>query len=454
MQHEAAQECGKSAPCAARPKAQAAPLRRLPATAGNALLRLQWTQGNRYVQRMLKSGALQRECACGGSCSACSAAHDEEQHHKDEQRRLDEAAEGHNAQAAPASPAVAPPIIHEVLRSAGEPLGESVRADMEQSFGVDFGNVRVHTGSRAAESANAVGALAYTVGQDVVFANGQYAPETQHGRSILAHELTHTLQQRAGYSGPAPDAIEIGEADSPAEAEADRVADTVVSGKNAPVMAQGDPPAKGLWEWLFGPSKKEEIGGCDAASKVEKMTACIQPYVIADDDGKSATTAPSFTETVNIWAKCCIDYTINATKQINKTAYKTLEESPSNTPSAEETSLFNDAGASACIQVFVPQTFSQGVDTGKHISGGGGTYDAGKANPKIVVVEGAVGEVVAHEVGHASGYTGHDASNTVMKPTGAHNKANSSNVSADVCTRARSGAVLTKGGSKDCCMTT
>ncbi|HST11228.1 MAG TPA: hypothetical protein VLL05_12700, partial [Terriglobales bacterium] len=78
----------------------------------------------------------------------------------------------------------------------------------------------------------------------------------------------------------------------------------------------------------------------------------------------------------------------------------------------------------------------------------------GTANPKVVVVEGAVSEVVAHEVGHASGFAGHDgAGETVMKATNAHNVPNPHAVSAEVCTRARTGPVLTKtGAAKDCCI--
>jgi hypothetical protein len=66
---------------------------------------------------------------------------------------------------------------------------------MEARFGEDFGRVRVHADSAAAHSARALDARAYTVGQDIVFAAGQYAPETRGGQHLLAHELTHTLQQ-------------------------------------------------------------------------------------------------------------------------------------------------------------------------------------------------------------------------------------------------------------------
>jgi Domain of unknown function (DUF4157)/Putative peptidoglycan binding domain len=103
-------------------------------------------------------------------------------------------------QARPAGPAVseAPLIVHEVLRSPGRPLGPATRAFFEPRFGRDFGQVRIHTDARAAESARAVNALAYTVGRDVVFGPGQYLPETTAGRKLLAHELTHTIQQAKG----------------------------------------------------------------------------------------------------------------------------------------------------------------------------------------------------------------------------------------------------------------
>lgn len=87
------------------------------------------------------------------------------------------------------------PIVDEVLRSPGNPLGSTTRVFMEARFGHDFSRVRVRTDARAAESARAVEALAYTVGRDVVFAAGQYAPETSTGQKVLAHELSHVVQQ-------------------------------------------------------------------------------------------------------------------------------------------------------------------------------------------------------------------------------------------------------------------
>ncbi|MEZ4727617.1 MAG: DUF4157 domain-containing protein [Caldilineaceae bacterium] len=95
-------------------------------------------------------------------------------------------------------PTEAPTIVIDVLRSPGKPLDPTTRTYMETRFGHDFSQVRVHTDSRAAESAEAVNALAYTVGRDVVFGTGQYQPETGEGKRLMAHELAHVVQQTGG----------------------------------------------------------------------------------------------------------------------------------------------------------------------------------------------------------------------------------------------------------------
>ena len=96
-----------------------------------------------------------------------------------------------------AAPATAPPIVDEVLQSSGEPLEGATRALMEERFGYDFGNVRIHRDARAADSARAVNAHAYTVGRDIVFNSNTFAPDTDSGRRLLVHELTHVVQQGA-----------------------------------------------------------------------------------------------------------------------------------------------------------------------------------------------------------------------------------------------------------------
>jgi hypothetical protein len=90
---------------------------------------------------------------------------------------------------------VVPTMVKEVLRSPGQPLDSATRAFFERRFGHSFSAVRVHTDAKAAESARAVNARSYTVGRDIVFEAGQYAPTTREGRRLLAHELTHVVQQ-------------------------------------------------------------------------------------------------------------------------------------------------------------------------------------------------------------------------------------------------------------------
>jgi hypothetical protein len=85
--------------------------------------------------------------------------------------------------------------VEPILAGSGAPLDHAVRQEMEQRFGHDFSRVRVHSDEKAAASARSLEALAYTVGRDVVFAEGQYAPHTDKGTKLLAHELTHVLQQ-------------------------------------------------------------------------------------------------------------------------------------------------------------------------------------------------------------------------------------------------------------------
>jgi len=93
------------------------------------------------------------------------------------------------------------PVVHDVLRSPGQPLDPKTRAFMEPRFGHDFSRVRVHTDEKAAESARTLNALAYTAGRDVVFGTSQYAPETGTGQRVLAHELMHVVQSKRPSRG-------------------------------------------------------------------------------------------------------------------------------------------------------------------------------------------------------------------------------------------------------------
>jgi hypothetical protein len=92
--------------------------------------------------------------------------------------------------------AAAPPIVDSVLNSPGRPLDPMTQEFMASGFGTDFSDVRIHSDPQAARSAAAVDALAYTVGRDIVFGSGQYDPNAQAGRHLLAHELAHVVQHR------------------------------------------------------------------------------------------------------------------------------------------------------------------------------------------------------------------------------------------------------------------
>jgi len=131
-----------------------------------------------------------------------------------------------------ASPLAAPPVVREILGEPGQPLNAETRALMESRFGHDFSKVRVHADGKAAESAQAVNALAYTVGSDIVLGTGQYAPETNEGKQLLAHELTHVVQQGQGSTPPVP------LADSQLEQEAHRAASMLAQG-NSPIQIVG-----------------------------------------------------------------------------------------------------------------------------------------------------------------------------------------------------------------------
>ena len=141
----------------------------------------------------IETAIIQRKCAAcaaadkGGSSAIATK--------NPVRRRADAAHAGHDG-SQPVGTAAASRIRG--LQSSGAPLPQAARDQFEPRFGHDFSSVRVHTGGAAAESARELGAQAYTLGQDIVFAAGRYAPETPAGRQLLAHELTHTIQQTGG----------------------------------------------------------------------------------------------------------------------------------------------------------------------------------------------------------------------------------------------------------------
>jgi hypothetical protein len=132
------------------------------------------------------SGKLQRKCA---KC----------EEENEEKRSV--ARKASDSGSIPVS-AVAPPIIHEVLSQPGQALDRPTRGFFESRLQHDLSGVRIHSGPMAEESASAVNARAYTVGQHIVFGAGRWAPATDAGRRLLAHELSHTIQQSSVPSSP------------------------------------------------------------------------------------------------------------------------------------------------------------------------------------------------------------------------------------------------------------
>src|SRR6478752_1213672 len=127
--------------------------------------------------------------------------------------------------------------VHDVISSGGRPLEPDVRTDMESRLGHDFSEVRVHDDSAAASSAAAVNAHAYTVGSNIVFQRDQYDPSSAAGKTTLAHELTHVVQQRSGpvEGTSAPGGIKVSDPSDRFEREASANADRVMSSP-APVQ--------------------------------------------------------------------------------------------------------------------------------------------------------------------------------------------------------------------------
>lgn len=127
------------------------------------------------------------------------------------------------------------------VASGGSPLDADVRARYERGLGGSLGDIRIHDDARAAASADALDAEAYTVGRDIVFGAGRYRPRSSDGERLLAHELAHAVQQRTGT--PAGSSLAVSRPGDPAEREADRAAAALVSGRPAHLAPGSEPLA-------------------------------------------------------------------------------------------------------------------------------------------------------------------------------------------------------------------
>jgi hypothetical protein len=190
------------------------------------------------------SSRLRRACACastGEQCARCASGVMQ------------------RSAASPWAGGSLPRAVHEVLAAPGAALDAGTRSSMQASFGQDLSHVRIHADTEAAQSASAVGAAAYTVGNHIAFAYGRYEPQTAEGRALLAHELTHVVQQgRAGAAlqrDPA-EPTEIDD-DKDAEEEADLIAEAIAFGWPVKVSAKAKRAGLARQPFLGGAA-----GGC------------------------------------------------------------------------------------------------------------------------------------------------------------------------------------------------
>lgn len=176
-----------------------------------------------------KARVLQRKCACGGCTSGVGECEN------CRKKRL-----GIQRKPAATGPVTRHPAdlshVDPILASPGRPLGADTQTLMAARFGRSFSEVRIHTDGAAAASADAVNALAYTVGQHIVFGAGQFSPATPSGQHLLAHELTHTVQQGHGDRA-AMQRLAISPENSPLEREADAAADAALADQSMPATS-------------------------------------------------------------------------------------------------------------------------------------------------------------------------------------------------------------------------
>ena len=226
-------------------------------------LHLQRTYGNRYVQRLLNSRVVQAKLTVSApndiyeqeadrvANAVTRAANSQVQRQAAEEEELqmkpafqvqrqeegEEEEEEVQPQLAGSQPATVSRNLETRIKAArggGHPLSDTVREPMEQAFGADFSNVRVHTDSEADALNQQLSARAFTTGQDVFFSEGKYSPGSDSGRGLIAHELTHVVQQSTGKVGGGGSGMTVRPVGDAFEREADDLASHVVRRLRAP----------------------------------------------------------------------------------------------------------------------------------------------------------------------------------------------------------------------------
>ena len=175
--------------------------------------------------------------------------------------------------------------IENATKAGGSPLDSQSRVQMESSFGTDFSSVRIHTGGEADASAKQLGAHAYTVGDDVVFANGRYEPDSPTGQRTLAHELTHVVQQRSGPvdGNDTGGGVKVSHPSDRYEQAAEAMADHVVAGRmaeSAPAAATTGPAGASVQREGDAPQEEEK-----EAQTLDAQTMAVQREGEEEEEG-------------------------------------------------------------------------------------------------------------------------------------------------------------------------
>ncbi|SEF22048.1 protein of unknown function [Amycolatopsis pretoriensis] len=176
--------------------------------------------------------------------------------------------------------------VHDVVSSGGSPLDTSTREDMETRFGQDFSDVRVHTDGAAHESAKSVNAQAYTVGSNIVFQRDKYDPSSAGGQHMLAHELTHVVQQRSGpvEGTDAGGGVKVSDPSDRFEREAVANADRLMA---APAPASIS---------AAGPAVQRCEDGSAHDESVQRMTVQREEEAPAAEEGEEEKMAQTFVQ--------------------------------------------------------------------------------------------------------------------------------------------------------------
>jgi len=260
-------------------------------------------------------GLLRRKCACGnhtvagGECAACAknkiglqrklaigASNDPLEQEADRVADQVMAAAVHSA-VSNALPRIqcyagqateetdtAPASVDRVLAGSGRPLDPTLRQDMEQRFGNDFSQVRMHSGAAAEQSARDVNANAYTVGHNIVFGAGQFAPGTHGGRRLIAHELTHVVQQSGAQR------IRLGRSDGKGEQSLSPPMAQSRSAEDLFGLHAGSGMGKHVQRFAFVNEKQVEKSKTDFTPEMKKMVtdALVRNYTGLDEFEKHA----------------------------------------------------------------------------------------------------------------------------------------------------------------------